>query len=573
MLLKYSIDENSKLLEKWIKKLNDENVIERIWKKDHTVWSNEPTEISNRLGWLDSPSVTKKSFEEIYDFVDDVKSAGFTNALLMGMGGSSLAPEVFRMTFGVKDGYLNLAVLDSTDPQYIMDYVKKFNPEKTLYIISTKSGGTVETFSFMKFFYNYACHVLGKEKAGKHFIAITDPGSGLQKVAEDLNFRKIFLNDPDIGGRFSALSLFGIVPAALIGVDIAKVIASAEDEIILAKKSGKEITKNIPAVVGLLMGIYAAQGKDKLTFIIPPELKHFGCWVEQLIAESTGKIGKGILPVDLESLESPEFYSNDRLFVYIKIKDSASFDDKVVKLKSAGHTFIELELELDPTELNGIGELSQIGSQFFLWEFATAIAGWLMQIQPYDQPNVESAKIVARQMMKEYQENGKLTELLSVINEEGIKIFGDVKTKSIKNVLASFLEDCEGGKNYVSIQAYLTPDEKNTEMLQKLRTSIQKKYMVATTLGFGPRFLHSTGQLHKGDAGNGYFIQFIAATQDDIPIPDNAGSEKSSITFGVLIKAQALGDRQALIDNHRKVITIDIGKNDITSCESLLNNF
>ncbi len=230
MSFKYSVGENSKLVDETIKKLNDENVIERIWKKDHTVWSNDPTEISNRLGWLDSVDVTGKSVKEINKFVDEVRSAGFTHALLMGMGGSSLAPEVFRLTFGVKEGYLDLAVIDSTHPEVVMDYAKRLNPATTLYIVSTKSGGTVETFSFMKFFYNYVLHVLGKDEAGKHFVAITDPGSGLQKVAEELKFRKIFLNDPNIGGRFSALSLFGIVPAALVGVDIEKFLSLAKDE-------------------------------------------------------------------------------------------------------------------------------------------------------------------------------------------------------------------------------------------------------------------------------------------------------------------------------------------------------
>jgi glucose-6-phosphate isomerase len=559
MPLKYSVDENSNLLDTWIKKLKDENIIERIWKKDYTVWSSDPTEISNRLGWLDSPFVTRKSLNEIYEFVEDVKLAGFTNALLMGMGGSSLAPEVFRLTFGVKDGYLDLSVLDSTNPQVVLNYAKKFNPEKTLYIVSTKSGGTVETFSFMKFFYNYALHVLGSEEVGKHFIAITDPGSGLQKAAEELNFRKIFLNDPNIGGRFSALSLFGIVPAALAGVDVDKILASAEDGIVHSKKSGKDIYENTSALIGLLMGIYAAQKKDKLTFILSPRVKYFGAWAEQLIAESTGKIGKGILPVDLESIESPEFYSNDRLFVYIKLKGDNTYDDKAAKLKSASFPFLELELEL----------LTDIGKEFLSWEFATAIAGWIMQIQPYDQPNVESAKIVARQMMNEYQASGKLPEPLPTINENGIKVFGNVKTKSVENVLDSFLENCKGGENYVTIQAYLNTDEKTNEALQKLRTSIQKKYKVATTLGLGPRFLHSTGQLHKGDGGNGYFIQFISDVVDDLPIPDNAGDEKSSITFGVLIKAQALGDRQALLDNNREVITIDLGESGVAGIKKL----
>ncbi len=478
----------------------------------------------------------------------------------MGMGGSSLAPEVFRLTFGLKEGYLDLAVIDSTHPEVVMDYAKKLNPATTLYIVSTKSGGTVETFSFMKFFYNYVLHVLGKDEVGKHFVAITDPGSGLQKVAEELNFRKIFLNDPNIGGRFSALSLFGIVPAALVGVDIEKFLSLAKAETLNCKKSDKGILENVAVVTGAIIGALGKKGIDKLTYIISPKFSYIGAWIEQLIAESTGKIGKGILPVDLESIEAPEYYSNDRLFVYIKLKDDSTYDSKVEKLKSAGFPILELELE----------HKLELGMQFFLWEFATAVTGWVMQIQPYDQPNVEQAKIVARKMMNAYQEKGKLPELIPSFEENGIKVSGDVKSKSIDKVLESFLSDCKSGKSYVAIQAYLNPTKATTEALQKLRTTIQKKYKVATTLGFGPRFLHSTGQLHKGDAGNGYFIQFTSGIEEDLPIPENPGEESTSITFGILIKAQTLGDRQALIDNKRKVITIDLGNEVIKSLSILI---
>ena len=560
MSFKYSVGENSKLVDETIKKLNDENVAERIWKKDHTVWSNDPTEISNRLGWLDSVDVTSKSIAEIKSFVYEVREAGYTHALLMGMGGSSLAPEVFRLTFGVKEGYLDLAVLDSTHPEVVMNYAKKFNPSTTLYIVSTKSGGTVETFSFMKFFYSYVLHVLGKDEVGKHFVAITDPGSGLQKVAEELKFRKIFLNDPNIGGRFSALSLFGIVPAALVGVDIERFLSLAEEETLNCKKSGKEISKNVAAVAGAIIGALGKKGIDKLTYIISPEFSYIGAWIEQLIAESTGKIGKGILPVDLESIETPEFYSNDRLIIYIKLKDDSTYDSKVEKLKLAKFPLLELELD----------SIYDLGRQFFLWEFATAVTGGVMQIQPYDQPNVEQAKIVARKMMNAYQEKGKLPELTPAFEEKGIKVYGDVKSKSIDKVLESFLADCKSGKSYVAIQAYLNPTKETTDALQKLRTLIQKKYKVATTLGFGPRFLHSTGQLHKGDAGNGYFIQFTSSIEEDLPIPENPGEESTLITFGILIKAQALGDRQALIDNKRKVITIDLGSDVLKSLSILI---
>ena len=500
MSFKYSLGKYSKSIDEAINKLNNERVIDRIWKKDFTVWSDDPTEISNRLGWLDSVDVTSKSLNEINRFVDEVRKAGYTNALLMGMGGSSLAPEVFRLTFGVKVGYLDLSVIDSTHPNVVMDYAKKLNPAKTLYIVSTKSGGTVETISFMKFFYNYALHILGKEEVGKHFAAITDPGSGLQKVAEELNFRKIFLNDPNIGGRFSALSLFGIVPAALIGVDVEKILSIAKDETINCKKTEKDISGNTAAIIGSIIGTLGQKGIDKLTYIISPNISFFGAWVEQLIAESTGKVGKGILPVDLESVESPEFYFDDRLFVYLKLKNDNTYSAKVEKLKSAGFPILEFEVE----------DIDELGKEFFCWEFATAIAGWVMKIQPFDQPNVEQAKVVANKMMSDYQQKGKLPELNAIVEERGIKVYGDFEVKSVDEALHTFLADCKGGKNYVAIQAYLVSDKNTTDALQKFRTSIQNKYKAATTLGFGPRFLHSTGQLHKGDAGNGYFIQFVS---------------------------------------------------------------
>lgn len=520
--------------EKSLNYISRERIITRIWQKDHTVWRKDPTEISNRLGWLDCIEVTKKSFSEIKSFVNEVQKEGFTDALLMGMGGSSLAPEVFRLTFGVEKSYLDLHVLDSTHPEAILEYEKKLDPNKTLYIVSTKSGGTVETMSFMKYFFTSVSKKLGKEKAPKRFIAITDPGSGLEEAAKKLNFIKIFLNDPNIGGRFSALSLFGIVPAALVGIDLDKLFDETSKMVEECKHS--EVSENSGAKLGGIIGSLATGGVDKLTFIISPKLKYLGGWLEQLIAESTGKNGKGILPVDLEPLTSINNYSNDRVFVYIKLAGDNSVDEKVSQIKSAGIPLIEIEMKTT----------YQLGAEFFRWEFATAIAGFVMDVQPFDQPNVESAKIIARNMVKEFQQKGKLPELSTINNE---------------NNLPSFFSDLKSGKNYAAIHAYLKPDDKTWQQLQQLRLKILQKYKVATTLGYGPRFLHSTGQLHKGDGGNGFFIQFISDIENDLSIPDEAGKDESSISFGTLIKAQALGDRQALLDNGRKVIRLDLGRN------------
>jgi len=520
-------------VEKSLNHISRERIIARIWQKDHTVWRKDPAEISNRLGWLDCVEVTKKSFDEINSFVEEIRKEGFTDALLMGMGGSSLTPEVFRLTFGMKQGYLDLHVLDSTHPESILEYEKKLNPEKTLYIVSTKSGGTVETMSFMKYFFTSVSKKLGKENASKHFIAITDPGSGLEEMAKKLNFRKIFLNDPDIGGRFSSLSLFGMVPAALVGIEIEKLFDETAKMVDVCKHL--EVSENSGAKLGGIIGSLAKEGLDKLTLVISPQLKYLGGWLEQLIAESTGKDGKGILPVDLEPSVEVSEYGKDRVFVHINLPGDNFFDKKVSEIKAAGFPLIEIEMK----------NIYQLGAEFFRWEFATAIAGSVMDVQPFDQPNVESAKIAARAMMNAYQEKGKLPE---------------IKTERKEDSISSFLTETKSGKNYVSIQAYLKPDEIAWQQLQSLRLKILEKYKIATTLGYGPRFLHSTGQLHKGDSGNGFFIQFVSDVQNDVAIPEEAGSDKSSISFGTLIRAQALGDRQALIDNNRKVLTINLGK-------------
>jgi glucose-6-phosphate isomerase len=541
-----------------LQKLNDEKIVERIWKKDYTVWNNDPTEISNRLGWLDCTSNTRKSFDEIHSFVNEIQNEGIKNVLLLGMGGSSLAPEVFSLVFG-HNSKIKLSVLDSTHPDAVLDKSNRLNPENTLYIVSTKSGGTVETISFMKYFYNFVLNKSGKEKAAKHFAAITDPGSGLEQIAKELNFRKIFLNDPNIGGRFSALSLFGIVPAALVDVDIEKLFIRADNEVLLSKKSGYEIERNNAALFGALLGVLAENGKDKLTLFTSESISSFGAWIEQLVAESTGKLGKGILPVDLEEIQSPEFYSNDRAFVYIKLKSDSKYQDKIQKLIDAGFVVVEFELE----------DIYDLGKQFFLWEFATAVCGWYLSIQPFDQPNVEQAKVIARKILKDYQESGKLKLPEPAFTSSEIKIYSEQKIENKESAIKDFLNNCVSGKNYVAIQAYLNPTEDNFKHLQKLRIEILKKYKVATTLGFGPRFLHSTGQLHKGDSGNGMFIQIIDNPVNDIAIPDDAMNGNSSITFGVLIKAQAFGDRQALKDNSRRVITFELNSSLAAFAEEL----
>ena len=554
-----SLGKYQTIVEKALNHISRERVIARIWQKDHTVWRKDTTEISNRLGWLDCIEVTKKSFDEINSFVEEIRKDGITDALLMGMGGSSLTPEVFRFTFGVKKGFLDLHVLDSTHPETILEYENKLDPSKTLFIVSTKSGGTVETMSFMKYFFTSVSTKLGNEEASKHFIAISDPGSGLEETAKKLNFRKIFLNDPNIGGRFSALSLFGIVPAALLGIDLNKLFDETSKLIVECKKP--EVSDNSGAKLGGIIGSLAKEGVDKLTLIISPQIKYLGGWLEQLIAESTGKDEKGILPVDLEPTIPVSEYGSDRVFVYLKIAGDNFFDKRVNEIKNAGFPLVEIEMQ----------NVYQLGAEFFRWEFATAVAGYILDVQPFDQPNVETAKVAARAMMKEYQLIGKLPELNPTFESNGIKVFTDSKIEYSNHIFSSFLSKSKIGKSYVAIQAYLKPEEKTWQQLQLLRLKILQKYYIATTLGYGPRFLHSTGQLHKGDGGNGFFIQLISDTQTDTAIPDTAGEEKSSITFGTLIKAQALGDRQALIDNERKVIQFNFNGDIVKGISNLTN--
>ena len=543
-------------VDKALVEMRDRKIITRIWRHDHTVWKPAPTEITNRLGWLHISEKMVEMLPGIQSLVDDLRHEGYSHALLMGMGGSSLAPEVFRFTFGVKKGCLDLAVLDSTDPEAVSAFSDKLDPLKTLYIASTKSGGTVETFSFLKYFFNRTIEVVGAKEAGSHFIAITDPESGLETLAKKLNFRKIFLNDPNIGGRYSALSYFGLVPAALIGVEVSLLLDRA-----ITMACNNEGC-NCPvrgdhsgAWLGAIMGELALSGRNKLTLILSPGISHFGSWVEQLIAESTGKEGKGILPVDGEELLTPDAYSDDRFFVYLRLKGNGTYDKSVSDLEKAGYPVVQIHLR----------DIYDLGGEFFRWEMATAIAGYRLGINPFDQPNVESAKVLARQMLSTYQKEGKLPELAPTLSIQEIDVYTDqqiVAVTTLKEAFWRFLSQAQTGmhRGYIALQAYLKPSPETDEALKRLRTKIQTQMKIATTVGYGPRFLHSTGQLHKGDDGYGLFVQFTNEISTDAPIPQAAGEKQSSITFGTLKLAQALGDRKALLNAGRKVIRFHLGK-------------
>jgi glucose-6-phosphate isomerase len=543
-------------------KIESEEIVERLWNHDHTIWKDSADEITNRLGWLHSPREMQEAVKEIIQFVTQIKSEGFDRALLLGMGGSSLAPEVFALTFGIKSGFLDLHVLDSTDPDSVINATRYSDGGKTLFIVSTKSGGTIETMSFMKHFYQKMIREHGSEKAGSYFIAITDPGSGLETMAGELGFRKIFLNDPNIGGRFSALTYFGLVPAALVGIDISQILVRAQNAAELAHHSES------PAVyLGTLMGVLASAGKDKLTFLISPKIKYLGAWLEQLIAESSGKEKKGILPVDLEAVQPLEYYGMDRLFVHLKLKGDDNFDETVGRLIDQEFPVVEFELD----------DKYDIGAQYFMWETATAIACHFLKINPFDQPNVESAKILAKAKMTGYLEDGNLVKPENPIIANNMAFITNLKENTLENILSEFLGnasvgDEDGkGRSYVSIHAYLDSNEKVSSVLHNLQSRIHRKTKMATTLGFGPRFLHSTGQLHKGDAGHGLFIQIVGKYRTDLPVPVSATDSDSQYSFGILREAQSLGDREALLNEGREVLRIEIGNDHIADIEKLIS--
>lgn len=505
------------------------SVIPRVWSNDHTVWGDDPAEIADRLDWLHLPETMPAALERIDRFVDGVREDGFQHVLLLGMGGSSLAPETFSRVFAAADGRPSLDVLDSTHPDAVRAVEKDLDLSRTLFIVATKSGTTTETLSFFRHFYRRIGERSESDSPGGRFVAITDPGSPLVDLAHRNKFRDVIINNPNLGGRYSALSHFGLVPAALIGVDVRRLLARARDASIACAPS-VPLDQNPAAELGALLGAAAAEGRDKLTFILSDAIAPFGAWVEQLVAESTGKDGTGILPVVGEPLAEPEAYGDDRLFVHLRFRDDESQDAALERLAEAGHPVARFET----------GDRYALGEQIFLWELGTAIAGHLLRINPFDQPNVESAKAQARKLVDVYRRTGRIPS-------------GESEPLTTDR-LSTFLDPCRSG-DYIAVHAYVRPSDSVTDASESLRASLLDRFGLATTFGYGPRFLHSTGQLHKGDRGNGRFVQLIADPRHDLPIPDDASSDAASLTFGTLITAQAWGDRRALLDGGRPVAT------------------
>lgn len=536
-----------------VHQLQEENVLERIWRKDYTLWADKPTEITNRLGWLRIAESMSHEIQRLQAFANDVKEAGLRQAVLLGMGGSSLAPELFARAFGVQGDHLNLTVLDSTDPQAVSAIRTMLNPRETLFIVSSKSGTTVETLSFFKYFFNWLQEALPSAEPGAHFIAITDEGSKLADLAEELNFRACFLNDPTIGGRYSALSHFGLVPAALLGLDLERLLAGARA--IDGPSRAKQALQ-----LGAAMGAAARAGRDKLTLLTSPALASFGDWAEQLIAESTGKDGKGILPVVGEALMPPRRYGSDRLFVNLRLQGDHNAHEGIERLREAGHPVITLVLN----------DIYALGEQFIIWELATAVAGHVMGIHPFNQPNVESAKRRAKEMVSAFKESGSLPGRHTVLKAGGVEVQGSQLPANTPAEALQVFIDGAPNNGYIAIHAYVQPTAATDGALQRMRQNLNRRTGLAVTVGYGPRFLHSTGQLHKGDAGHGRFIQLVSEPLADLPIPDEPGSPRSTLTFGVLKTAQALGDAEALGEAGRPVLRFAFGGDTTEMLESLM---
>ncbi len=534
--------------------LEEQRLCRRLWEKDATIWSHEADvqrKIKNRLGWLTVGEAMTEHQDALRAFGSEVREAGFTHAVLLGMGGSSLCPEVLSLTFDPQRGYPDLTVLDSTDPATILSVDRTIDPARTLFIVATKSGTTTETLSLYKHFHERV-QAAKAGKTGDNFIAITDPGTPLERLAREKSFRRVFLNPADIGGRYSALSYFGLVPAAIMGIDLDCLLDRAE-EMAHSSASCVSARENPGARLGTILGAVAKAGRDKVTFVLSPVIESFGTWAEQLIAESTGKEGKGILPVAGEPLGEPAAYGDDRLFVYLRLDGAfdREVDGKVEALEKAGHPVVRLNLR-DPYD---------IGGEFFRWELATAIAGAFLGINPFDEPNVQESKDNTRRLLDEFAAKGALPEGVPSLEQNGLKLYADAPTQaavgaskgepSLESYVSAFLRQTQPG-DYLALLAYIQRAPEHEAALQSIRRRLRDGLRLATTLGYGPRYLHSTGQLHKGGAANGVFVQVTADDEEDVAIPGEG------YTFSTLKRAQALGDLISLQSKGRRVIRVHL---------------
>ncbi len=528
--------------------------VQRLWARDAWLWTGKD---ENR--WLDWLDITSKQLENIGDLrrlIQFAEGKYFKQAVLLGMGGSSLAPDVLRETFGVIEGFPDWIILDSTDPAQVKAVDDQIDYERTLFLVSSKSGSTLEPNILKDYFFHRANEVLGEKQAANHFGAVTDPNSNLEKMARAENFRKIFYGKPSIGGRYSALSNFGMVPAAAMGLDVTHFLERAE-QMKEACAACVPAHENPGVVLGIILGVAANQSCDKLTFVVSPAIKTLGAWLEQLIAESTGKLGKGIIPVDGEVLGEPTIYSSDRIFAYLRLKDAVdqAQESAITKLKKAG--FPVIQIDIDSTY--------DLAQEFFRWEIATAVACSVLDINAFDQPDVEASKVATRKLTTEYETNGRLSEEVPFIEDEYFKLFSDDSNvaqlrelatgeSTIASIIQAHIRRCGEG-DYFALLAYLNRlDDAHQEHLQVIRQVVRDKLKVATCVGFGPRFLHSTGQAYKGGPNSGVFLQITCDDALDIKVPGH------KYHFGIVKAAQARGDFEVLAERQRRALRVHLGK-------------
>jgi transaldolase / glucose-6-phosphate isomerase len=517
--------------------------VERVWARDASVWTG--TDESKWLGWLNVVDAQLGEIDKYRDLRTEIETAGFKNILLMGMGGSSLCPEVLAMTFHKP----HFRILDSTVPAQIAAVEEALDLERTLFIVASKSGSTLEPNCFKQYFFDKVSERIGTEKAGRQFIAITDPGSKMEQAAKNDGFLHIFYGDPEIGGRFSALSAFGMTAAAAMGLDTGQFLRSASEMVEACKQADPEL--NPGAMLGRILGACSVEGRDKFTIFASPEIHDLGAWLEQLIAESTGKLGKAIIPVDREEPQPADRYSNDRVFAFLSLKGDEKMDEHYRWLASNGHPAVRIELD----------SIDALGQEFFRWEFAIAVAGSIMEIDPFNQPDVESAKIEARKLTDEYEKAGKLPDEAPFFESEDIALFTSeeyaakllaaAEEETVSSLIDAHLGTIGAG-DYFGLLAYVPMSLTNEEVLDTIRTSVLDRFECATCLGFGPRFLHSTGQAYKGGGPNGVFLQVTANDQADLAVPGQ------KYTFGVVKDAQARGDFQVLLDRGRRALRVHL---------------
>jgi transaldolase/glucose-6-phosphate isomerase len=528
------------------------NKMQRLWSRDASLWTG--TDEGKWLGWLDIVGQQTAHRDQFTKIAAEIRSAGFTHALLLGMGGSSLCVEVLKLTFGKIAGHPEFFVLDSTDPAQVRAVEKQVDLARTIFIVSSKSGSTLEPNIFKQYFFERVKQVVGPAEAGKRFIAITDPGSKMEQVAKSDGFRHIFYGVPSIGGRYSALSDFGLIPGAIQGVDIAKFLDRAQ-EMVRACAATVAADENPGAMLGAILGTLQKAGRDKVTLFASPAISDLGAWLEQLLAESTGKQGKGLIPVDREQIGAPDVYGNDRVFVYLRHEASADAkqDAAVAALEKAGQPVIRI----------AVPDVYDVAGEFFRWEVATAVAGSVIGIDAFNQPDVEASKIETRKLTTEYEQKGSLPPESPIVADAGILLYTDARNATalkqatgseatLTAYLRAHLNQLKPG-DYFALLAYIQMNEAHETRLQAIRHAVRGKKRVATCLGFGPRFLHSTGQAYKGGPNSGVFLQVTCDDAADLPVP------QQKYTFGVVKAAQARGDFQVLADRGRRALRVHLG--------------